>query len=132
MFPEIFKYTTSPVYIVQQSLRKAVSLRRRGGMAALPHHVELAAVLDRVMSIAHTGNFKVLSKELLGPLFPYWSMKEGGVPTFNREIMPLGVNGKLVALDKWPMRSDGLPAQASSATLTYYFGATCAEVRERN
>jgi hypothetical protein len=128
VFPQIFLWTTMAVYLVQDSIRKMVASRRAQGKEPHAHQIELAAVCDRILAFGHTGNQKVLNKELMAPLFAYWSLLEHGAPTLNTRIVPMETGQLLVNVSRWPILNDGRPAQASTATLTYYFGAKAAQV----
>jgi hypothetical protein len=128
IFPDMLKWTTYPIYMVQNAIRQMVAKARQKQELPQPHYVELASVMERVLAYAHTGNRKVLQKELLEPLFLYWSLLEEGAPMLNSAIIPAELSGRICRVDHWPLKSDGRPAQSSTASLTYHFGATCAEV----
>ena len=86
--------------------------------------VEIVAVLERALAYAHTGNAKVLSTKVMGPLWLVRSLLRQGLPTLAPQLL-LGHSQTYtvsIALGKWPKHDiTGVPFTSSGRAqiLTY-------------
>lgn len=90
-----------------------------------PDLVEMVAVLERVLAYAHTGNAKVLSRGLMGPMWLVTSLIEHGLPTLAPGIY-LAANSPLpiqLPLSGWP-EVNNKPGSASQRALVLTYGAS--------
>lgn len=111
------------------SALKQLWLTMRDSMVAgkkpAPIVIETAAILERIIAFAHTGNVRVLSTTLMRPMWIVSSLLETGMPTFNPAIFTAHNLSGLpltITLQQWPVQGQGrTPATASkrSQVLTY-------------
>ena len=129
VYPDIFQWATYGVTslierIYEQNIRPSIGKE----VPPSPYWVEIMAVLERVLNYAHTGNARVLSRALLGPMWPYYSLPDTGFPAFSR-LLTITPDAAQVNVVNWPRDEDTkVPATASSRSALLTYGKALADV----
>ena len=106
-----------------------------------PYVLELIAVIERILSFAHTGNARVLCHELMNRLWVLLGIMYDGSPCLSplvsiqvteskdarrKRIFEINV---AILQEQWPIRkSDGAPLMASKASIAFHYSKGQADV----
>jgi hypothetical protein len=97
----------------------------KSGRLPSPYILEFLCALERAVAYAHTGNGKVLSSGVMGPLYMSRALVEHGMPTIKKSIYTTPFQKAtpfIIHEELWPLnRSGKAPAICSkrSQILTY-------------
>ncbi|TCD61900.1 hypothetical protein EIP91_007782 [Steccherinum ochraceum] len=130
-YPDLLKWTTFGIgNVVDHIYTNFFQTPIRDSTAPLPQHhwVEMVAILDRCLNYAHTGHAKVLSRQLMGPLFTDAALLTTGFPFIHGVLrvkfesmieFTLGFNH-----NEWPREKGrrNLPLSASDKALQLTYG----------
>jgi hypothetical protein len=126
VFPELYNWVTFGVTSLMEMMFKQESGTLQKGQSVSPYRKEFCAALERTAAYAHTGNTKVLSRAVMGPLFIIRGLIEHGMPTIKKDAYQTPVQNAtplIVHAGTWPLsRSRRYPAMCTKTSMVLNYG----------
>jgi hypothetical protein len=114
VFPAIYPWVTHGITSLLEMVFKQGLAQLQQGRPISPYIQEFGCALERALAYAHTGNAKVLSSGVMGPLFMIRGMVQHGMPTINKAVYQTPIQSSMpfiVHSVTWPLtKSKKYPA----------------------
>jgi hypothetical protein len=124
VFPQILGSFARVFELAVDEMRKR--FRQQGSKGLGIALAEGVAALDRLGHYCFTGASKVLVGSVLGPLKTMQSLKKGGWPYVDPQLLDLRHGEGRLDASRWPRASDGRPIFMHVASLQFHYGAEVA------